>query len=329
MALRVTLSHPKCGSVDNWRLRDIADVSDSQKTTTWLVTGASGLLGHALCNYLAGSGGRRVVGISKAHPVDVQGIEEVRMDLTAPGTLGAAILRHRPDVVVHAAGLTSVDQCEENEALANRLHVGLSREMAKACAETSAKPVLISTDHLWDGSKPLVAEDEPVKPINAYGRTKAQGEIAALENDPDALVVRTNFFGHGRPWRQSLSDWIISRLDRNQPVRAFADVFFTPISLPYLCRSIEALVTKEVSGIFHVAGADRVSKLAFAQKVAEEFRGSSSLIEAGEVGDAGLQAPRPKDMSLSTAKVSALLGHPMPKLSESISGLEKPARNVA
>lgn len=225
----------------------------------WLVTGASGLLGRQLCAYLH-SQGANVTAIRNSHSVDLTGVTELQVDLLSLPDVAGVIASCRPDVVVHTAGLTNVDECERNYPLAKQLHIDVARLCAKEMAVAGGKFVLISTDHLWDGSRPLVDENEPVQPQNIYGETKAKGELAALEENPEALVVRTNFFGPGRPWRLSFSDWLIRAFMAGETVTAFDDVYFTPIALGHLCPFVQDSVQLDLSGILHLCGGERDRK---------------------------------------------------------------------
>lgn len=91
----------------------------------------------------------------------------------------------------------------------------------------------------------MVTEDVPVCPVNIYGKTKAESERVVLAVNSEALILRTNFFGPGLQWRQSLSDWIINSLNRSEKINAFYDVFFTPISIYHLARAILLFIQKK------------------------------------------------------------------------------------
>lgn len=291
----------------------------------WLITGASGLLGHSLCQYLNESG-RHVIGISHSHTIDVENVQMLTEDLTVVDKILSIIDIHKPNVIVHAAGYTNVDTCEKNEELANILHSGVASVIAKATNIIGVKMVFISTDHLWDGTQSMITENTPTKPINAYARTKEAGEQSTLAGNPNSLIIRTNFYGPGRPWRLSFSDWIIGELSKGNKIKAFTDSHYTPICLSRLCQYIIELVEKNAVGIFNVAGSERVSKYEFAVRLANALQLDESLVEKGSISDAGLAAPRPSDMSLSTHKVSSFLGHPMPGIDECFSEL-KPYSN--
>ncbi|MBL4759650.1 MAG: SDR family oxidoreductase [Mariprofundaceae bacterium] len=287
----------------------------------WLVTGASGLLGHALCQHLV-STGHEVTGVVHSHSLDVSGANEHKLDLLDGNVAADLVRKETYDVVVHCAGLTNVDACESDEEKAVQVHARVAKDLAKACKEVGGKMVYISTDHLWDGSKPMVDEAEPARPMNAYARTKLEGERRVLIQNPESLVVRTNFFGPGRSWRASLSDWIVTELSQGHVIKAFTDVYFTPIGLSRLCPTIVDLVEQGAEGVFNVVGSERISKYEFAVRLAQKLDLSGDLIEKGSVSDARLGAPRPRDMSLTTDKISDFLNKPMPTIDECFDDLK-------
>jgi dTDP-4-dehydrorhamnose reductase len=286
----------------------------------WLITGASGLLGHHLCAYLV-ERGQSVIGLRGVHPINVESCEDIQCNLRDRGAVRDIILRRRPQFAVHAAGVTSVDDCEREWARAEDLHVHATSEVVLAMREIGGHSTVISTDHLWGGRVAMVAENEIVAPMNVYARTKAAGENATLAADPEALVIRTNFFGGGRPWRRSLSDWLFEELHSSRKVNAFHDVFFTPIAIPLLCELLVKLISDRTKGILHLAGGERISKYQFAIDLAEHFGFDTSLIASASIETANLSAPRPRDMSLNTDKAAKLLGAPLPSLAQSFNSL--------
>lgn len=292
-----------------------ASVSDR-----WFVIGASGLLGHGLCRYLAGRGAD-VVATVNAHPVGISGVQEVTWTAARTPSAGDLVESVNAAAVFYSAGLTSVDRCEMDEASADLLHAEVPAMLASATAKAGGRFIYVSTDHLWDGSKPLVTEDEPLNPINAYARSKAKGEAMVAAADPSALILRTNFFGHGRPWRASLSDWMIDRLRSGNTLNAFTDAYFSPIAVPLLCKAIEDAVRAGLSGVFHACGRQRLSKHEFALRLARWCGLPEDRIRAGRLADADLLAPRPADMSLSTQKLSSALGAAMPDVAESFAAM--------
>ena len=150
-------------------------------TSTWLITGAGGMLGKDLLARLAADGEQSV------------GLARGDLDITDPEAVHEAVAEHQPDVVVNCAAWTAVDDAETQEAEALRINGDGPRNLAAACAKTGARLLQVSTDYVFagDGTSPY-PEDAPTAPRSAYGRTKLAGEQAVLTALPDAgYVVRT------------------------------------------------------------------------------------------------------------------------------------------
>ncbi|UOG47563.1 SDR family oxidoreductase [Leptospira noguchii] len=290
------------------------------KSNTVLITGASGLLGNYLSKYFLGNN-YNVVSLRKNHSLNLSGVEEIEIELLDFAAVKNLFNRVRPKYVIHCAGLTNVDECEKNESLAKKIHVDLSQLVAQISVELDIKMIHISTDHLWDGTKAMIKEDTPFCPLNVYGKTKAEAELAVLSANPKSLILRTNFFGPGLKWRQSFSDWIINSLNRNEKINAFADVFFTPISIFHLSDAILKLIQKQADGVYHVVGGERISKFEFAVLIAKTLDKSINLINPISIKDVTLYARRPLDMSLSAEKIQKLFGQPMSDIRTSIATL--------
>jgi dTDP-4-dehydrorhamnose reductase len=147
----------------------------------WLVTGAGGMLGRDVLDRLAAAGERAT------------GLERAVLDVTDAGAVGAALAAHRPAVVVNAAAWTAVDDAESEEDQALEVNGTGPRVLAEACRESGAVLLHVSTDYVFAGDATApYAEDAPVAPRSAYGRTKAVGELAVREALPETgYVVRT------------------------------------------------------------------------------------------------------------------------------------------
>jgi len=237
----------------------------------------------------------------KSHPVALNSVDDAKCLLD----------KEQPDIVIHTVGLTSVEGCEENPPLACYLNIELAENVAKACALMGVKLVHISTDHLFYGQKPLSIESDTVQPQNEYGRTKAEAEKRVLNIYPNALVIRTNFFGWGPSYRLSFSDRIISSLRNGVSIKLFTDVHYTPILIESLVSAVHELLNMNESGIFHIVGDQRLSKYEFGVLIAEKFGLDKNLLSPGHLADIPNLVQRPLDMSLSNAKISALLGRDM------------------
>lgn len=271
-----------------------------------LITGGAGLLG---VNWAITVRDRMDVTLGlHQRKISMSGVETLVLNLdTDEGIMGGFEVA-KPDIVVHAAGLTSVERCEHYPDEARRLNVDLAENVAKVCAERGATMVHISTDHLYDGNKSIWTEVEQTSPINEYAKTKLMAEERVIAACTDALIVRTNFFGWGTSYRQSFSDFIINSLKSKREVQLFRDVYYTPMLIESVVESVHDLLAKGAKGVHNVAGDDRVSKYEFGLCLANEFGLNESLIKPVSIVQRGDLIRRPLDMSLSNSKVRSILG---------------------
>ena len=214
----------------------------------------------------------------------------------------------RPTIVVHTASLTNVEKCESFPDLAYHINVELSEIVATATKKLGIKMVHISTDHLFDGNFSLVTEEACTKAVNVYGDTKSLAEKVVLKNNPDALIIRTNFYAWGTSYRKSFSDTIIEALRENQNLCLFDDVHYSPILAENLIQTVHDLLEKNAKGIYNVVSDDRISKYDFGILIAEEFGLEKSNIQKCSLLSKANLVIRPSDMSLSNKKVRDLLG---------------------
>lgn len=175
-----------------------------------LITGGSGLLALNWACCMRAS--HEVILARHSRKITLDGVSVVSLDLESDATLTKQLEIVRPSLVVHTAGLTSVDLCEQQPAAAMHANAELARNVALATRRLNIKLIHISTDHLFSGSRSRYTETDPPAPLNVYGRTKLQAEQWVTQENPEALLVRTNFFGWGHRYRQSFSDWIICSL---------------------------------------------------------------------------------------------------------------------
>lgn len=290
-----------------------------------LITGGSGLLA---LNWAATLRDKRsiILGLHQ-RKVSLQGTSAVKLNLESFETLVQQFELIQPQIVIHTAGLTSVEKCESDPILAKQLNVLLASNVAKVCSMFRVPFAHISTDHLYSGHSAFTEENLPISPVNIYGSTKAEAELRVLEENPDALVIRTNFYGWGTSYRQSFSDFIIQALRENKELELFDDVFYTPILAEVLVQATHDLITSKAKGIFNLVGGQRLSKFDFGVKLAEEFDLNKALIKRMQIAQQSLLVKRPLDMSLSNKKAVVFLGRDLGTIDDHLSRLRQQEEN--
>jgi dTDP-4-dehydrorhamnose reductase len=290
-------------------------------STTVFITGGSGLLALngaiALRDRQTDLAMEVVLGVHHRH-VTLAGVTTRHSGLETVDQVGEALDAVEPGIVIHTAGLTSVEACEADPALARHVNVGLAANVATACARRGVALVHISSDHLFRGDEAMVEESHQVAPQNVYGRTKAEAEQRVLDAHPSALVARTNFYGWGTSYRRSLSDTILKSLRAKTPMTLFTDVFVTPLPAGLVIEAVVALSIAGAAGIVHVVGDERVSKHDFGMRIARCFELDSAPLRPGVLADVPGLVRRPRDMSLSNRHACALLGRPLGGVDEQL-----------
>jgi dTDP-4-dehydrorhamnose reductase len=231
-----------------------------------LIAGATGTLGGALARICEHRG----------LPFCLTG--QAELDLADSDSIRAAIARYRPWALINAAGFVRVADAENEERAcfeANALGAG---RLAEACAAARIPFLTFSSDLVFDGGlgRPCV-ESDPVAPIGAYGRSKAEGEARVLAAGGASLILRTSaFFG---PWDRHNFAWrVLDSLARGETVEAPAGDFVSPTFVPDLCHAALDLLIDGETGIRHVANRGCLSWHDFALRLAEGAGYDAALV---------------------------------------------------
>jgi dTDP-4-dehydrorhamnose reductase len=278
-----------------------------------LITGASGLLGINLA--MEALRAHEVIGVDrgklKSAPFRV-----VQADLSRQDAIDSLLDSTRPEWLIHCAALANVDQCEEDPAQARIVNTDLPGELASACRKRNIQFAHISTDAVFDGTKEgaYTEADEP-NPQSVYARTKWDGERAVQEVNLQAVIARVNFYGWSLSGRRSLAEFFVDNLSEGKNVSGFTDVIFCPMLVNHTARLLLEMLQKDLSGLYHVVGAQPMSKYQFGMEVARTFGLKENLISPRSVEGSGLTAKRSHNLWLSTHKLSTDLGQEIPLFS--------------
>jgi len=280
-----------------------------------VVSGASGLLGASVLRSAREEGwDKDVVGLCHQHVLRDPALRIARVDLTDSVATRNLLSDLRPDAIVHCAAATDVDWCEANPEAAEAINVGASGVSAEIAASCNARFVYVSTDSVFDGKRGGYDETDEPAPVNVYARSKLAGEREILRCNPSSTIVRVNIYGWNAQNKESLAEWILRRLEKGREVLGFTDVFFNPLLANDLAATVFAILQRELTGLYHVVGSERITKFEFARRVAATFGFDPARITPCQVKDMNLKAERPLDVSLNTEKISRALGRSMPNV---------------
>ncbi len=268
-----------------------------------LVTGAEGILGRAVREWL---GLRHTLYLWDREEADIR--DGSRVLEAARGI--------EFDAVVHAAAMTDVDRCESEYELALSTNRDGTRNVAALARERGAILVALSTDYVFDGSKegPYL-EDDPTCPVNAYGRSKLEGERAALETAPRCLVVRTSWL-YG-PGGRNFVDTIAARLERGEAPEVVTDQRGSPTYARDLARGIERLLCRGATGTVHVTNSGVTTWHGFAVSIARHL-GSPLAVQPTTSDRFPRPAKRPANSVLSGDRYRSLAGKSLPHWEEAL-----------
>jgi dTDP-4-dehydrorhamnose reductase len=259
-----------------------------------LLTGASGQLGAYLLDRLARHN-HDAVAWTGMTPVDL-------LD-------GRAMLLARdqasPDVVIHAAAISSAEAARLDPDRASRINVEATARLADWSDRQGRRLVFTSTDLVFDGSKSWNREDDPAEPVLTYGRTKREAEPAILAI-PKGVVARLSLlYGPSRCGRVAFFDGAVGALQKGEPRAYFDDEFRTPLDLTTAAEALVLLAEGEMTGIYHVAGRERMSRFELMRRAATALGLDPSLVVANRRADVAMPEPRPADVSLDTTRLAS------------------------
>jgi dTDP-4-dehydrorhamnose reductase len=264
-----------------------------------LVTGAGGMLGREVAAEAERAGHDTIAADRKA------------LDITDRDAVLAALRGARPDVVINAAAFTAVDACETEHRTAFLVNGTAVGHLVAAIDEIGARLVHVSTDYVFDGSKPEpYVEDDPPNPASAYGASKLAGEQAAAELGDHAVVARTAWvFGqHGANMVKT-----VLRVKDNVPVLRFVDdQRGSPTSAADLATMLVRLAEGGRGGLFHVTNQGAVSWYEFVREILRQTGDDPARVEAITTAqlDPPRPAPRPANSVLDNAALRAA-GEPL------------------
>jgi dTDP-4-dehydrorhamnose reductase len=218
-----------------------------------LVTGSDGLVGKSIVHRLS-------------EEFEVVPYVEQQWDICDRKESEAVIGDVRPDVLLNLAAITDVDGCENNQELAFRVNAEGTGLLSEICSRHRARIVSFSTDYVFDGRKGSpYTEDDAANPLSAYGRSKRDGELKVLANNPLSVILRTEWI-YGNEGESFVTKVVRAARQRGR-VEVVDDQRGTPTYAKDLAEPVVALIKTRARGIYHVTNSDSCTWYEFARYV--------------------------------------------------------------
>ena len=275
----------------------------NQKAPRVWITGAGGLIGNQLVQLAPRfAPDYHAIGLTRAS-LDLLNADAVRQTFRA----------RQPVAIIHCAAMTRTQDCETNPALARKSNIETTDLLAELA--TDIPFIFFSTDLVFDGRKGNYIETDAVNPLSIYAETKAAAEQIVLAN-PRHLVIRTSLNGGISPTGdRGFNEQIRNAWQRGQKLSFFTDEFRSPIPAEATARACWELLLKKQTGLFHVAGGEKLSRAQIGELLAQRYEHLNPRFDTSSLkGYVG--APRSPDTSLDSSKAQAQLSFPLPGLTD-------------
>jgi len=288
-----------------------------------LLTGMGGVLGEGLSRggLLAALQDAPIVLAGRTRPAAWSGSPWVECDLRDATRWARLLEQVQPRAVLYAAALARIDDCEASPELALRVQHEAVQQLGAWSQQEGARLIYVSTDQVFDGLLHGYDESQPVRPLHHYGRSKVLGEQSALASG-GAVVRLPLLLGPRVSERQVGADTAaVEAALAGRSLQLFVDEFRAPADPAHFVDAFARLLQGAEVGVFHLAGADWVSRWELADLacgaagVAHEHRRSSLKDWQGD--------PRPPHLALSCARAVRELGFQPPDLRQSLARLSE------
>ena len=240
---------------------------------------------------------------------------QIKLSVTNFSQIESMLDFFHPDVVINCAGLSNVEYCEVNSEHCKLVNMVAPTVIAELTKKRGSKFVHISTDHFLAKEINLRDESCTYYAANIYGYSKLNADLQIKENNKNALIIRTNFFGYGS---NNLFKWAIDKVNTDLVLDGFIDISFNPVSIDFLCHAIELLLEDNASGIFNVTSDEVITKYSFLSMVTSAYSSKEIVINRVRASDKKFNAMRPRDMALSNKKFKVTTKSAIPDIKDMI-----------
>lgn len=284
------------------------------ETMKILITGANGLLGQKLVALLTNQPDIEVVATSRGDnriACDLVNYTYRNMDITRAEQVNFIIDKEKPDVIIHTAALTNVDECELDHDKCWLLNVRAVEYLIEAAERQGCFFIQLSTDFIFSGERGPLCEEDQANPVNFYGQSKLEAEKMVMQSKLDYAIVRTILVYGITPnmSRSNIILWVKESLEQNKSIRVVDDQYRTPTLAEDLAIGCYLIAEKRAKGIFHISGKDRLTPYQIALQTAEFFNLDAGLITRTDSSEFKQPAMRPPETGFIIDKAAEVLGY--------------------
>ena len=226
---------------------------------------------------------------------------DFELDITNSKQVEECIYECKPDIIIHLAAMTHVDNCELEPEIAQKINVEGTENVLKTF---NGKFIFLSTDYVFNGEAGPYSEEDEVDPINVYGRSKSDAEYLVKEKSHDWVILRTNVVWNiGGSFQASFADWIVNELSNGRAVNIVTDQWNNPTHTDDLGKVIDTIIHKDVQGLYHYGSSEVLNRYDFAKLIANVYKLDESLITPIATETLNKPAKRPLKSGLKTGKI--------------------------
>ena len=294
-----------------------------------LITGANGLLGHKLLQLLDRDDQVQVVATARKEiPVPSRTSFHI-LDITDPVQTKQVVAQNKPDVVIHTAAMTNVDQCETDRKGCWKANVDGVKNIMQACEQVNAFLLHVSTDFIFDGKFGPLDEQAIPQPVNYYGESKLAGEQVVMQSKLDWAIARTVLvFGITDDMsRSNIVLWVKKNLEEGKTINVVNDQWRTPTLAEDLAMGCYLIAKQKKKGIYNISGEGMMTPYDIAMATAHYFKLDQTLIHKADSSTFKQPAARPLKTGFIIDKAKRELGYKPHTFQEGLDVLAKQIRS--
>lgn len=281
--------------------------------TKILITGANGLLGQKLVELIGQNSNYELIATARgANRLKNEGqYKYLEMDITNQLQVNQVMAAEKPQVVIHTAAMTNVDQCESEKELCWAMNVSAVDYLKTACQTHNIFLIHVSTDFIFDGLAGPYDENANASPLSYYGESKLAAENILLNSTIKYAIARTVLvYGITNDMsRTNIILWVKKSLEDGKTINVVTDQYRTPTLAEDLATGCFLMAQKQISGIFNISGKDFLTPYEMAVKTANYFALDKALIKMANSSTFSQPAKRPAKTGFIIDKAIALLGY--------------------